>query len=163
MDRVLGSGPFREIGLPRVVATTPGAKLVVIGGELGRPQWHGHDVSSRSRPHPGWYPLAVYESDDLTLLHYSTTRWPTNAIAFHPTFPLAAIGTGAYDGGWSYEGELVLLDLIAGTTVSLFDYPREVRQMAWRDPQTLDLVFEPFWSGWLCTILRREVRPHRLS
>ncbi|MFG3419128.1 hypothetical protein ACIBTZ_09440 [Micromonospora sp. NPDC049460] len=140
LDQVLGTGPFCEIGQPRAIAAPPDGDLVVIGGVLEWPQWHGRDVSSRSRPHPGWYPLAVYESDDLTCLHYITTRWPTNVIACHPTLPLAAIGTGAYDGGWAYEGELLLLDLTTGTTVSLLAHPREVRQIAWRDPQTLDLV-----------------------
>ena len=60
------------------------------------------------------------------------TRW----LSTNP----AAIGTGSYDGGWSYEGELLLLDLTTGTTVSLLAHPREVRRVAWRDAQTLDVV-----------------------
>ncbi|HWS35099.1 MAG TPA: hypothetical protein VN408_20460, partial [Actinoplanes sp.] len=69
-----------------------------------------------------------------------TTRWPANALAFHPTLPLLAIGTGAYDGGWAYEGELLLLDLSTGATVSLLEHPREVRRLTWQDPETLALV-----------------------
>ncbi|MGI5244585.1 hypothetical protein [Dactylosporangium sp. CA-139066] len=140
MDRVLGGGPLREIGRPRVVAIAPGGDRLAIGGELGRAQWHGHDVAARSRSHRGWYPLAVYRADDLSCEHLVTTGWPANAIAFHPTLPLVAVGTGSYDGGWSYEGELVLLDLTTGAAVSLLQYPREVRRVAWADPQTLDLV-----------------------
>lgn len=139
-DRVLGSGPFREIGLPRVAVRTPDERLVVVGGVLGRPQWHGRDVSRRSRGHAGWHPLAVYDSGDLSLLHLSTTHWPVNAIACHPTLPLAVVGTGAYDGGYFYEGELLLLDLATGATVSLLEHPREVRRLAWRDSRTLDMV-----------------------
>ncbi|GAA3724584.1 hypothetical protein GCM10022225_01860 [Plantactinospora mayteni] len=140
LDRVLGAGPFREIGQPRAVATTSDGALFVVGGDLGWPQWHGRDVSARSRPRQGWYPVAVYRSDDLTCLHHIATRWRTNVIACHPTLPLAAIGTGAYDGGWAYEGELLLLDLTTGGTVSLLAHSREVRQLTWRDPHTLDLV-----------------------
>ncbi|GAB3956310.1 hypothetical protein GCM10027614_68140 [Micromonospora vulcania] len=139
-DRVLGAGPFREIGQPRVVATHPDGEVIVVAGALIRPQWHGRDVSGRSRPHSGWYPAAVYRSGDLACMAHFTTRWPANTIAFHPTLPLVAIGTGAYDGGWAYEGELLLLNLSTGTTVSVLAYPREVRQVAWGDPQTLDLV-----------------------
>ena len=69
-----------------------------------------------------------------------TTHWPVNALAFHPTLPLLAIGSGAYDGGWSYEGELLMLDLTTGSTVSLLHHPREVRRITWRDQETLDLV-----------------------
>jgi hypothetical protein len=82
----------------------------------------------------------LYESDSLRLLHQITSRWPVNAIACHPTLPLAAVVTGSYDGGRSYEGELLLLDLTTGTSVSLLAHPREVRRISWRDSQTLDLV-----------------------
>ncbi|MET8908519.1 hypothetical protein [Micromonospora sp. NPDC004551] len=140
VDRVLGDGPFREIGEPRVTAVSPDGRLIVVGGALAHPQWHGRDVSARSRPHPGWYPLAVYRADDLTCRHHGTTRWRANAIAFHPTLPLVAIGTGSYDGGWAYEGELLLLDLTTGSVVSLLAYPREVRRIRWHDPHRLDLV-----------------------
>jgi hypothetical protein len=140
VDRVLGTGPFCEIGRPRVTASSPQDDLIAIGGALVWPQWHGWDVSARSRPNPGWHPTAVYRSDDLTCLFHLTTRWPANALAFHPTLPLLAIGTGAYDGGWSYKGELLLLDLSTGATVSLLAYPREVRQLTWQDPETLALV-----------------------
>ncbi|RJO70670.1 hypothetical protein D5S18_26020 [Nocardia panacis] len=140
VDRVLGVGPFCEIGQPRVTATSSREALIAVGGELIRPQWHGRDVSDRSRPNPGWHPTAVYRSGDLTCLFQLTTCWPVNALAFHPTLPLLAIGTGAYDGGWSYEGELLLLDLSTGATVSLLAYPREVRELTWQDPETLGLV-----------------------
>jgi hypothetical protein len=138
--RVLGAGPFCEIGRPRVVKTSPDGTLIVVGGELAWPQWHGHDLARRSRPNPGWYPVAVYRSDDFTCLYQFTARWPANAIFFHPTLPLVAIGTGSYDGGWAYEGELLLLDLTTGTVVSLMAHRREVRRITWRDPETLDLV-----------------------
>ncbi|MGW4946010.1 hypothetical protein ACWEOZ_31015 [Actinoplanes sp. NPDC004185] len=140
VDRVLGAGPFCETGRPRVTVTSPDASLIAIGGALARPQWRARDVSGRSQPNPGWHPTGVYRSDDLTCLFHLTTRWPVNALAFHPTLPLLAVGTGAYDGGWSYEGELLLLDLSTGATVSLLADPREVRQLTWQDRETLGLV-----------------------
>ncbi|MEU7675222.1 hypothetical protein AB0C42_10470 [Micromonospora taraxaci] len=134
--RVLGAGPFREIGEPRVTANSPDGNLIAVGGFLGRSQWHGRDVSHASRSHR----LAVYRTDDLTCVHQVTARWPAQSVAFHPTLPLVAFGTGSYDGGWSYEGELLLLDLTTGVAVSLLEYPREVRRITWRSPDTLDLV-----------------------
>ncbi|WP_433553225.1 hypothetical protein ACQP08_07970 [Micromonospora zamorensis] len=134
--RVLGAGPFREIGQPRVTANSPNGDLIAVGGDLGRTQWHGRDIGRGSGPHP----LAVYRADDLTCVHQVSARWPVRSIAFHPTLPLVAIGTGSYDGGWSYEGELLLLDLTTGVAVSLLGQSREVRRITWRSPQTLDLV-----------------------
>ncbi|BEL05049.1 hypothetical protein Q0Z83_032400 [Actinoplanes sichuanensis] len=164
VDRVLGAVPFCEIGRPRVTATSPDESLIAVGGALAWPQWHGRDVSRRSRPNPGWDPTAVYRSDDLTCLFHLTTEWPAKALAFHPTLPLLAIGTGSYDGGWSYEGELLLLDLSTGATVSLLAHPREVRQLTWQDPETLALVLavgcdddeERFGTTSLACTIRRD-------
>ncbi|MEU7901719.1 hypothetical protein [Actinoplanes sp. NPDC049118] len=139
VDRVLGAGPFREIGRPRVTEISPDEALIAVGGALG-PQWHGPVITGQLRSDPGWYPTAVYRSDDLTCLFQLTTHRPVNALAFHPTLPLLAIGAGAYDGGWFYEGELLLLDLSTGATVSLLADNRAVRRLAWRDQETLDLV-----------------------
>ncbi|MEU7653880.1 hypothetical protein AB0C41_17865 [Micromonospora taraxaci] len=133
---VLGAGPFREIGQPRVTATSPNGDLIAVGGGLGSAQWHGRTASRGSGSHP----LAVYRTDDLTCIHQVTSRWPAQSVAFHPTLPLVAFGTGSYDGGWSYEGELLLLDLTTGNAVSLLEHPRQVRQITWRGPETLDLV-----------------------
>ena len=164
VDRVLGAGPFCEIGPPRVAVTSPDEALIAVGGTFFRPQWHGSDVSSRSHPSPGWHPTAIYRSDDLACLFQVTTRWPANAFAFHPTLPLLAIGTGAYDGGWFYKGELLLLDLSTGATVSLLADPREVRRLTWQDPETLALVLaipcdedeEQFGTTSLACTIRRD-------
>src|SRR5205085_9068082 len=59
---------------------------------------------------------------------YGDDRWPAKAIAFHPVLAIVAIGTGSYDGGYAYEGELLLLNLATGHVVSLLEWPREVRK-----------------------------------
>lgn len=38
IDRVLGDGPFREIGLPRVTATSPDRLLIAVGGTHAAPR-----------------------------------------------------------------------------------------------------------------------------
>ncbi|MFI0446603.1 PQQ-binding-like beta-propeller repeat protein [Actinomadura sp. 6N118] len=45
--------------------------------------------------------------------------------------------------GYSFTGELLLLDLAAGTVTSLLPHPRQVRSLAWRDARTLDFVLAP--------------------
>jgi hypothetical protein len=135
VDRILGAGPFREIGKPLIAELSPDGALIVVGGDLGWMQWHGQDVSGGAR-RP--YRLAVY--DGSVCLRLVPTRWPAKAIAFHPTLPIVTIGTGEYDGGYLYEGELLFLNLVTGSVVSLLKWPREVRKITWRDEQTLDLV-----------------------
>jgi hypothetical protein len=136
--RVLGDGPLREIGLPRVTATAPDRELIAVGGTHSTLRWHGRDIGGSA------HPVAVYRTGDLTCSTVVGARWPVNTLAFHPTRPLLAIGTGDYNGGWFYQGELLLLDLDTGVTVSLFEHPRQVRRITWPDPETLALVLAVF-------------------
>lgn len=135
VDRILGAGAFREIGKPLIAELSPDGALIVVGGNPGWLQWHGQDVCARAGPR---YRLAVY--DGLACLHLVRTYWPPKTIVFHPTLPIVTIGTGSYDGGWSYEGELLSLNLETGSVVTLLERPREVRRLTWKDERTLDIV-----------------------
>lgn len=74
-------------------------------------------------------PVGVCALGDLSCLALLRTSRPVHTMVFHPTLPLLAIGTGGYDGGYYFEGELLLLDLVSGTASSLFAdrLGREVR------------------------------------
>ncbi|MEU9314993.1 PQQ-binding-like beta-propeller repeat protein [Streptomyces sp. NPDC048295] len=54
-----------------------------------------------------------------------------------------AVGTGSYDGGYSFEGELLLIHLGSGDVVSALQYPREVLDLEWRSETALRLVLAP--------------------
>ncbi|MYS23617.1 MULTISPECIES: PQQ-binding-like beta-propeller repeat protein [unclassified Streptomyces] len=73
-----------------------------------------------------------------------STRWPVNAVALHPLLPVAAVGTGSYDGGYAFEGELLLLDLQTGRSASVLQRKREIRSLSWSDNDTLDVVASPY-------------------
>jgi hypothetical protein len=145
---VRGDGPFAAIGRPVAVRTSPDGTLVAVGGAPSPPRWHGFDVTERPEPHRGWYPVGVYRTADLSCAHFVTSCWEPASIAFHPTLPLVAIGTGTYDGGWRSDGELLLLDLRTGDVVSVLDELRWVHRVAWRpDGETLDLVLSVRTDG----------------
>ncbi|MEV0645270.1 hypothetical protein AB0I28_08390 [Phytomonospora sp. NPDC050363] len=138
LTRVLGDGPFAEIGAPTAVAAHDG--LVAVGGDLGSLYWDG-DGTARV----GWraHRLGVYESGGERCRVLIETRWPVNALDFHPSLPLLAVGTGSYDGGDYFDGELILLDVETGETVSLMPDEREVRRVRWADARTLEVVVAP--------------------
>jgi hypothetical protein len=140
--RVLGDQPFAEVGEPRAVAVDQERGLIAIGGHAGRLHWAGASTASE-----GWVPdvLGIYGSDlgCRTLLR---TRYPIRSVDFHPRQPLLAIGTGSYDGGWSFHGELLLLHLHTGRIVSALAGSREVRAVkwrTWRHGRVLDLALAP--------------------
>ncbi|MGI5238716.1 hypothetical protein [Dactylosporangium sp. CA-139066] len=143
MRRVLADGCFREIGLPRIVVESPAGDLIAVGGILGRPLWQGASVESRSTRGVGWEPVGVYRADDMRCVHLFTSRWPVNAFAFHPSLPILAVGTGSYDGGYCYEGQLLILDLRTGSRVSVLEWTLMVEALTWSDASTLDVVFAP--------------------
>ncbi|MFC9976179.1 hypothetical protein ACFVH6_35325 [Spirillospora sp. NPDC127200] len=136
---MLGDHAFAEIGFPTAAAVSGPRGLVVAGGRVGPPLWQPGTFGSGRSP----YRIGVYGSDGLRCRFLLPSRWPVNTIAFHPVLPLAAVGTGAYDGGYRYEGELLLLDLASGGTRSLLEDEREVRSARWRGERRLDLVLAP--------------------
>lgn len=141
VELVLGSGPFAQIGAPRAIAESE--HFVAVGGSLGWPQWNGRSVLERSRRRDGWEPVGIYRRDDVVCASFLTSRWPVNSIAIHPGEHLVAIGTGCYDGGYAFEGELLIHDLERGTTRSVLHESRTVQRVSWLDGETLEVTMPP--------------------
>ncbi|MBB1157624.1 hypothetical protein [Amycolatopsis dendrobii] len=137
VQQVLGDGRFAEVGEMRLTETDPSGTYVAVGGSLGSPQWAGHSVMSSSEP-TAWNRVGVYRADTLECVHLVSLHWPVNALAFHPELPILAIGSGSYDGGYFYEGELTILDLESGRATSLLHDRREVTELRWRNHHTLE-------------------------
>ncbi|MEU9447636.1 hypothetical protein [Streptomyces sp. NPDC048277] len=66
-------------------------------------------------------------------------------MAFHPRRPLLAIGTGKYDGGYFFEGELLLLHMKTGVVASPIenDFGRQVLGLEWLDERSLRVLMAP--------------------
>lgn len=111
-----------------------------MGGDLGHAQWSGTGTAdSRWTGHR----IGVYEQDGLRCRHLVRPTYPVRSLAFHPVLPLLAVGTGRYDGGYSFQGELLLIHLDSGDAVSALQYPREVISLEWRGETALRLVLAP--------------------
>ncbi|MFE2288637.1 PQQ-binding-like beta-propeller repeat protein [Streptomyces sp. NPDC059443] len=138
--RVFGDGPFAEIGEPALAVLDERSRTVAVGGDLGHVQWSGSGTADQ-----GWtgQRIGVYERDGLRCRHLVRSRYPVRSLDFHPVLPLLAVGTGRYDGGYSFEGELLLIHLHSGAVVSALPYPREVLGVEWRSETALRLVLAP--------------------
>ncbi|MFG2994527.1 hypothetical protein ACGFZK_35395 [Streptomyces sp. NPDC048257] len=64
--RVLGGGPFAEIGEPSVAVPDDRSGLVAVGGDVGSVQWSGNGTAD-----DGWggHRIGVYEPDVLRCRH----------------------------------------------------------------------------------------------
>jgi hypothetical protein len=79
--------------------------------------------------------------DDLSL--------PINAVAFHPTDPVVAIGAGSYDGGWLFEGDLVFWDWTADRAWRPLTQTPEVARCAFdASGERLDVTIRPWDEEW---------------
>ncbi|MFC7933114.1 outer membrane protein assembly factor BamB family protein [Streptomyces cinereoruber] len=130
VDRIFGDRSFAEIGDPVLAAADERRGLLAVAGryEFG-----------------GTAPVGVYGTGDLACHALVRSRYPVHTMAFHPTLPLLAVGTGHYDGGYFFEGELLLLHLETGTAVSLIEHSlgRQVLELEWLDEQALRVVMAP--------------------
>ncbi|MFJ6083910.1 hypothetical protein ACIQI8_21160 [Streptomyces sp. NPDC092369] len=90
-------------------------------------------------------PVALYKTRSFARSSLIHSRFPVHAMAFHPTRPLLAIGTGRYDGGYFFEGELLLLHTKTGAVVSLIEHElgRQVLGLEWLDEQSLRVLMAP--------------------
>ncbi|WP_407841254.1 PQQ-binding-like beta-propeller repeat protein [Streptomyces sp. DSM 116496] len=137
---MLGGGPFAEIGEPALAVVDERSRTVAVGGDLGHVQWMGSGTAdSRWTGHR----IGVYEQDGLRCRNLVRSWYPVRSLAYHPVLPLLAVGTGRYDGGYSFEGELLLIHLDSGDVVSALPYPREVLGVEWRSETALRLVLAP--------------------
>ncbi|MFZ3467854.1 PQQ-binding-like beta-propeller repeat protein [Streptomyces sp. 4.24] len=138
--RVFGDGPFAEAGEPGAAVTDERSGLIAVGGDVGRLRWNGHGSGERR-----WteHRIGVYERDGLRCRHLVPSRHRVNCLAFHPVLPLLAVGTGSYDGGCHFTGELLLVHLDTGEAVSALEHPREVVRVEWRSATALSLAVAP--------------------
>ncbi|MER6302437.1 hypothetical protein ABT247_23180 [Kitasatospora sp. NPDC001539] len=128
--RVLGDRPFAEVGRPVLAVPDEKRGLTAVAGECA---------------FAGRATVGVYGTGDLRCRAVLHSPFPVQALAFHPTAPLLAVGTGQYDGGYFFEGELLLLDWETGVAGSLVehDFGRQVLGLAWLDEQTLQVLMAP--------------------
>ncbi|WP_106403149.1 outer membrane protein assembly factor BamB family protein [Actinocorallia populi] len=130
IDRIIGDRPFAEIEQPALAVADEHRGLL---GVAGTPTWR--------RP----FPVGVYSTGDLVCRALLRARHPVRAMAFHPVLPLLAVGTGRYDGGYFFEGELLLLSWESGRVVSLIDegLGRMVLGLEWLDEHALRVLTAP--------------------
>ncbi|MFI6347874.1 hypothetical protein [Streptomyces sp. NPDC050560] len=130
-----GEGPpegwgFLGVGVPMLVVHDEQRGLLAVAG---------------AETDDGDTPVAVYSSRNYARRALVRSRFPVYALAFHPRRPLLAIGTGGYDGGYHFEGELLLLRVKAGTVASLIESEsgRQILGLGWLDERSLRVLMAP--------------------
>lgn len=100
-----------------------------------RALYEGHQLRHR---------ISLYTRDLSTRLGvFDGARYPINDLAFHPSKPVIAIATGKYDGGWFFEGELLLWNWETSQRVKVLSENREISRVRFVAPDALALLLRP--------------------
>ncbi|MFD8755247.1 hypothetical protein ACFV0O_30380 [Kitasatospora sp. NPDC059577] len=126
-----GDHPFSELGDPVLAVADKRRGLLAVAGA---------DEYDEART------VGVFHvTDRARRRRLLRSGYPVHAMAFHPTRPLLAVGTGDYDGGYFFEGELLLVDLETGTVRSLIEHDRgrQVLGVEWLDDRDVRVLMAP--------------------
>lgn len=140
--RLLADAPCVEVGEPQLVLDDPDGERFFVAGTFGAVQWFGWGQATGYR-----HQVGVYDRGDASCLLVVPSRWPVTSFALHRSGSILAVGTGSYDGGLYFDGELLVIELSTGRTTSLLRHPREVAALAWVDDDTLEVTVLPVDDG----------------
>ncbi len=132
---------FGEVGRPYRLRRRDDGAMVALCSAFdllywpGRATYEGHALRNR---------VSLYADDfDRRVAVFDAAHFPINDVAFHPSEPWLAIGTGSYDGGYLFEGELFLWNWETGECRSLLAESREVVCCRFVDSQRLAVLLRP--------------------
>lgn len=131
---------FGHIGKPTEIFEN--SKYIIVASSLNYTQWPARDIESRK-----YFGVRVTIFDKITLEVLACTdapRFSINDIAFHSQDTVLALATGDYDGGYSFEGELLLWNWATNEIRSILDSSVEVLRCRFsNNDETIDFITHP--------------------
>lgn len=151
LERELTAARFAEIGQPYHLFEDHDGQRVAICSSFGYLQWPGRSCYEGQAV---YHRISLYDDSlqhRIAVLSLSA-RWTINDIAFHPSETKLLIGTGDYDGGYFFEGQLLLWDWTSGQMRSLLGERREVVRCRFNEGGTITAILRPrheeeYWDG----------------
>ncbi|NGZ75247.1 hypothetical protein [Saccharibacillus alkalitolerans] len=141
---ILGQGLFGEHGRPDGLYWNEDRSLMAVTSTFDSMQWSARDLNGGLKVRRR---VSIYRTESLSRLAVLDLRgpWPINDAAFRPGRNELAIGRGSYDGGYLFEGELLLWDYENDVSRSLLDVSREVTACRFdENGERLYMMLRPF-------------------
>jgi hypothetical protein len=141
IEAELSPARFAEVGRPAGAYRRAGGEPVALVSDFerlygpGRAVYDGHRLRHR---------VSLYTADLRGRLGvFDGAAFPINDVAFHPVRPILAIATGSYDGGYLFEGALLLWDWETGESINVLSESREVARVRFADQDSLAVLLRP--------------------
>ncbi|MEM9071366.1 MAG: PQQ-binding-like beta-propeller repeat protein [Myxococcota bacterium] len=141
LRRELSPSRFAEIGKPAGAWRREDGDVVALASAISGLYWPGHHIDAGRRVQ---HRLSLYDGALKKRLGvFDGARFPINDVAFHPTEPIVALGTGSYDGGYRFEGDLWLWNWESDEVRSPLGECRDVAACRWVAAGRLAVLLRP--------------------
>jgi hypothetical protein len=139
--QTIQAGDFPELGTPSGIYHGRDGAITAIATVFGKLWWPARILYDGQRL---LYRVSLYDARGDRLALYDDCRFPVNDIAIHPVLPIIAIATGRYDGGYAFEGALLIYYWEENTAFSVLNEIREVTHCRFSDDgDTLTILVHP--------------------
>lgn len=134
----LGNFAFTELGTPTGIYWSPDRSIFAVSSIFDPYHWVGKYLLTSI-----YQRVCVYKSIDLSLCGVFDEAYKSiNDITIHPNNEIIIIGSGEYDGGYFYEGDLWRWDINSGEWASIFEYNMGVLKCSFdKLGQNLDVTY----------------------
>ncbi len=116
--KILGKRIFQEVTIPRKIIHLQNDVIAVFHSYYGQWSARHQDIKKKS--------ITLFnQSGNKTIGHIENIRYPLNDIDYDPIKQEVILATGTYDGGYSFEGELLHWNLVTNQLKLLISDNRE--------------------------------------
>lgn len=126
LEEELTPTTLAEVGQPTGVSLGRGGELLAVASTFGDLYMPGRALHGGHRLK---YRLSLYTRGGVRLGVMDHASFPINEVVIHPVRPWVAVATGSYDGGYLFEGELLLWDWETGEVRCALPESREVTRV----------------------------------
>ncbi|MBI5537994.1 MAG: hypothetical protein HY898_35050 [Deltaproteobacteria bacterium] len=141
LEAELSPSRFAEVGRPAGAYRREDGGVLALVSDFdslywpGRALYEGHRLRHR---------ICIYSGNlGARLGVFDGARFTINDVAFHPTLPMIAIATGCYDGGWFFEGELLLWNWETNRSHRVLSENRDVSRVRFVNGDSLAVLLRP--------------------
>ncbi|MEM6673780.1 MAG: hypothetical protein AAF726_13125 [Planctomycetota bacterium] len=145
LESELTPARFAEVGRPGGAFCRADGGFVALTSSFDRLYWPARAVYAGHRIR---HRVSLYDGE-LTerIAVFDGAEFSIHDVAFHPRRSVVAIATGDYDGGWMFEGALLLWNWQTGESISVLSESREVTRVRFREDGSLDVLLSPRDEG----------------
>ncbi|MCA0972397.1 hypothetical protein LCM20_17520 [Halobacillus litoralis] len=136
LDEVFNQLPWFGVLSPTDIAYYPSENLVAVGSTYEPESYRSIHFESLKR-------VVIFHSVTKEAVAVYEHSLPIHKIVFHPELPILMIAYGSYDGGFKFEGNVIVWNYKTNTSYQLLEKSREVVDVWFDEKVRLFITVSP--------------------